>query len=236
MQRGVAIVISALGGTLLGAAVGVLIVKARPRSGMGWDQIADGLGALALGGLLGCLAFGTLSAFLSRRRALVFGVVLLVLGPVLLVLAARAPSRPAPEQAVRAPFEPTFMAQMFSRIALGDPGPPPGVRPFAFRELRVDARTWTLTSKGWGPAADRRHCSADLDQVDLERLAESARRVFDQGVENCPGAGSASFSVHVEWMGETRGAAGFGLACRQDQPAMEHFLATFEQIHDRLCT
>lgn len=220
---------------MIGSALGILVVKSRPRSGMGWDQIADAIGALALGGGVGCVTCVVLAALASERRALKLGVVLIVLGPLLLVLAARVPSRRAPVQPVRPPFEPTFVVQMFTRIAAGDPGPPPG-ESFPHRELRVDARTWTLSTKGWGPAVERPYCSAELSADDLARLGEPARRIFEQGVRNCPAAGSAIYSVQIEWSGDTRGTASFGLACLDQQPAMAEFLETFDQVREEVCS
>lgn len=235
MKRAVALVAAVLGGAMFGGGLGLLVLKSRPRTGMGWDQIADGLGALALGGLLGCLVCGFLVAWVEERRAAPIGWTLLVLGPVLLVLAARAPSRPAEEAPQQPPFEPIFVVQMFSRIPAADPGPPAGIGDFPHRELRVDARSRRLTSKSWGPAAQRGYCAAELDDRSLQQLAEHAEAVFEEGVENCPSAGRATFSVTVEWAGETRGAASFGLACLEDQTRMSELLETFGSVHARVC-
>ena len=229
---------SAFGGTAFGGGMGVMILKSRPRSGMGWDQIADALGALGLGGILGLVTFSVLSLRLEERRALGMGLAVLVLGPLLLVIAARLPGQPAPTAPVIVPFEPTFVFQMYSRIAAGEAGPPPGTGDFPFRELRVDARAWQLHSKGWGPATTRRYCSAELVSQDLQFLAPAVQEVFDQAdesLQNCPAAGRATFSVTVEWAGETRGAASFGLDCVEEGAPMVQLLERYADVHDRVC-
>ena len=238
MKRLPAVGLSALGGCAFGAAIGVLVLKSRPRSGMGWDQIADGLGALALGGMVGLVVFLLLALRLDGARALTLGAVTVIVGPLLLVVAARIPGRPAPTAPEVLPFEPTFVFQMYSRIPAGDPGPPAGVDGFPFRELRVDARSWRLTSKGWGPATERTYCAAELDEASLARLAVAVRRVFDEAEEslqNCPGAGRATFSVTVEWQAETRGVASFGLTCMDRGTAMAALLDEFAAVHDLTC-
>jgi hypothetical protein len=52
-----------------GATLGGLYVRLFvPRTGMGWDQLADTLGGLMLGGLIGLVAGGVLAAILDTRR------------------------------------------------------------------------------------------------------------------------------------------------------------------------
>ncbi len=219
---------------LAGASVGILIYKLTPQSGMGFDGIADALGALFLGlvggGLMGLLG----SLFLSDRTNWIASAVALLVAVTIFWLAARSEQSRIAQPEARPPFEPAFVVQMFSRIAAGDPGPPPSVEGFPFRELRVSAHDWSLEAKGWG-GPERRYCRGDLERDELERLAAVAGAMAAEGIRNCErsDAGSGLFSLTVEWEGQTTGVAMFGLHC-QEQPAVTRFLDEFERVRSRL--
>jgi len=67
----VAVVCAAVAGALLGTLFVVLFV---PKTGMGWDQIADALGGLMVGGLLGVIAGIVLAVVLDVRGKLIAAV------------------------------------------------------------------------------------------------------------------------------------------------------------------
>jgi len=79
-----------LTGTLSGSALGILFVKLFvPRKAMGWDGMADALGGLMLGGLIGIVVSIILISMISVRRRLQAAVieallVLLIIAEVLL--------------------------------------------------------------------------------------------------------------------------------------------------------
>lgn len=65
VSRSLLVLFSGIGGALLGALYVRLFV---PRTGMGWDQLADALGGFMLGGLLG-LALGAVGAVRFEPRS-----------------------------------------------------------------------------------------------------------------------------------------------------------------------
>lgn len=98
-------------GGVCGAVLGLLFVRLFvPRTGMGWDQLADALGGLMVGGLLGLVAGGVLIFLLGTRgRFLAAGVLLVVAIAGVVGMAWTREPRPASEPVVREkPFEPWF--------------------------------------------------------------------------------------------------------------------------------
>jgi hypothetical protein len=63
-SRSLLVLSSGIGGALLGSLYVRLLV---PRTGMGWDQLADALGGFMVGGLLGLAAGGVGAARLGVR-------------------------------------------------------------------------------------------------------------------------------------------------------------------------
>ena len=228
-------------GVIVGVGVGILILKLRPQTGMGFDGIADALGALLLGSIGGAITGLVASLFLSVRTTWPIAGLTLLVGAALVLFAARMPQNRPPTPEPIAAFEPTFVVQMHSRIAPGDPGPPAelGERGrFPYRELRVSAIDWTLSSKGWGTPTERSYCSGTLEEEELEQLAAHAKSLHDGvgsagGVEDCHAPERSPFSLTVDWEGETRGATSFSFVCGEPLELTE-FLEVFDSIRARL--
>ncbi len=88
-------------GLVSGAFLGALFVRLFvPKTGMGWDQIADALGGFMVGALLGVVAAAFLIGRLDVRRRLLASGAFVVVGVLVLVgLRLSAPNRTESEPA-----------------------------------------------------------------------------------------------------------------------------------------
>jgi hypothetical protein len=88
----------AVTGALLGLLFVALFV---PKTGMGWDQMADALGGLMVGGVLGVVVGIVLAVALDVRRKLIAaGVCILIAGLAIGGLALNRQERPEPASSV----------------------------------------------------------------------------------------------------------------------------------------
>ena len=162
------ILIGGVTGALLGALYVRLLV---PKTGMGWDQLADALGGLMLGGLLGLVIAVGLCFVLTARRWL-WAVLAMTVVSVLVLAGLRLsrPERPVEDPVVREePFRPWFRVKV--RIGHSQEvmlGVERGAEPIPFTEAEVSSGLEELTRIGWGP--DFTRCKAEPSREDLDRL------------------------------------------------------------------
>ena len=101
---------------ILGALLGLLYVRLFvPKTGMGWDQLADVLGGLMLGGLIGLVAGAVGVALMAPRRRALAAAICAVLTVALIVgfsVTAPARTQPSPPVVREEPFDPWFNVQI----------------------------------------------------------------------------------------------------------------------------
>ena len=149
-----AILLLVISGGFLGMTLGGLYVKwFVPKTGMGWDQLADLLGGLMVGGLLGITAGIGLFLFLPQRRRLVAGAAMAV-GSILIVIGlvlTRPPATDASEPVIReTAFSPWYRVKFRTnhndavlRAASIDQ------RPLPFIEAELSTAGPSATYVGW---------------------------------------------------------------------------------------
>jgi len=226
-------------GLVSGALLGGLYVRVFvPPTGMGWDQIADALGGLMVGGTVGAAAGIALALGLSGRGRTFAAVGIIVLG-VASVFALRAmrEERPAPEPVVREePFSPRYMVRM--NVGRTDEllrGTLPEARPVPLTETTLFTATEGLDFVGWDD--ELLLCRAEVDRDDLAALVPRVRAAHAEAAAgHCrtdnPDDDPVSISVYFD--GERRNAT-VQADCLAARPAMLALADGIADLADRIC-
>ena len=222
---------------LAGAALGLLWVKlfVAPKD-MGWDGLADALGGMMLGALIGLVAAGFMIALLSVRRQWAgFGITAAVAVLTVVGLVRTAPERrEAPPPVAKKSFQPTFRVglrvghtrEILSVVASDE-------RPIPFVEAEVSTGKPELVFVGWGPAFHR--CTAAPTEVDLESLVPRIRRVIAASSSYCR-TPEDDLTLSVSWnLAGDIGNQGLEAGCLPDQPALRELVDAVNVLGERLC-
>jgi MFS family permease len=222
---------------IAGATLGGLWVKLFvPRKAMGWDGLADMLGGLMVGALLGGVVTVLLVFLLSVRWQWVWiGGATVVAGLILTGLALTAPEREvSSEPILEKDFQPFFRATM--RVTHTPEileAVPPNERPFPFVEAEVFSGKPELIRMGWGPDFER--CVATPSTADLEALlpyvqaASAAAGPFCRTPED-------DLTVSVRWnvAGDSDGR-GLDTGCLPDTPEFTALADAIDVLANQLC-
>jgi hypothetical protein len=222
--------VAAVAGALLGGLYVRLFV---PKTGMGWDQLADALGGLMLGGLLGFAVGVALCFFLKARRRWWVAVALCGLSVLLMAgLWALRPPRPASEPVVREePFRPWFRAKI--RVGHSEDilrAVEPGAEPIPFTEAEVSTGLPELVRVGWGPELAR--CKAEPTREELHRLlplVTAAAEESKAGACRTERDGDLGVVVGITLDGE-RSSARVEADCLPQRPALVALAAAMEEV------
>ncbi len=225
---------------LSGALLGGLFVRFFvPQTGMGWDRLADALGGLMVGGLLGIVAGAVLAALLSARRRMQAAAGFAALAvATFVVLAVTAPERPQPSAPVvrEEPFRPFFVA----KVGIGNSDAillavPEADRPFAFTEMEVRSGGPSLERVGWGP--DLARCRAEPSRDDLAVLlpaVEAAAAEATGTICRTPREDDLNLTFYASIDGERKSATVQG-DCLAERPAMAELARALGDLAARLC-
>jgi len=235
----VAWILLALTSALLGASLGGLWVRLFvPKKQMGWDALADALGGLMLGAVIGLAAGAIVATFLSMRGRLLASLAAAV--AMVLVFAGLAstgrthrvlePAAP-PKKSFPIPFSAAVRVSHSEEILRAVP---PGEEPIPFSEGKV----WTVGPEvirvGWGPELE--HCSATPTDADLEAIVPVLRRAIrEEAGPICrteeEGDLILSFAMRLE---DQRASASVEAGCLVDRPALSALIEAIGGLIDRL--
>lgn len=229
LKRVLAGFVLVVGCLFAGALFGIVAVRLlRPTTSSGWDGIADALGGLMLGGGTG-LVVAIVALFTVRARLpLAAGIAWLAL----IVAVALIRIVPAQKLALPVqpdPFEPTYVIQLYSRIAASEPGSPD--LGFPYRELRVDANYRSLTVKRWGSPPPV--CSTGLDDAQLATLVPLIEAI--DAPEDCAPEGPG-FSLIIDWPEQPQRGYFVEPGCLARDPELAAFVEAFERLRAATCT
>lgn len=225
-------------GILAGAALGLLYVKLFvPKTGMGFDGLADALGGMMLGALIGMIAGGLMAFRLPiRKQWMGVGVALALAVVTFGGLVLTAPKRePAPPPVVKKAFRPTFRVKLrvsHTREILEAVAPDD--RPLPFTEAEISTGKSGLVLVGWGPDFDR--CTAIPIESDLESLVPLIRDANGVAGPFCR-TPDDDLTLAANWsLAGKMGGQGLDAGCLdQDHEAIRTLAAAINEIGSRLC-
>jgi hypothetical protein len=227
---------SALAGALLGT---VFVRFFVPRTGMGWDQLADALGGLMLGAIIGLVAgiFATVR-FDTRRRLVATAVAILIVAATVGILRLAAEPRQDAEPVVREQdFQPWFRVSV--RVGHTEEvlnGVEPGDEPVPFSEGSIFTAIPELIHVGWGP--EFRRCRAEPSVDDLNFLLPLVRAVSDEAAAGmCRTPRSDDLGVVMNFSREDGRGGGDRVEsdCLVDRPALVNLANALQTVAARLC-
>lgn len=231
---GLALLVSNL---IAGVGLGLLWVKLFiPAKQMGWDGLADVLGGIMVGGLLG-IVVTVLAVFLvSIRVQWVWGGIAVVIGGLAFAfLALTAPEREvAAEPIIEEKFRPAFVLRMSatqSQEILAEV--PASERPFPF----VEAEIWTgkpeLNRVDWEVESER--CVAKPAHADFATILPLVQEVIDAADPDCR-TPEDDLRFRVRWNIENNpGNITLDAGCLPDQPETEALIEAVDTLAERLC-
>lgn len=223
-----------LGALLLFGVLGGGLVATRVigTSGMGWDRLADTLGGMLVGGVLGVVAgvVGVLRLSANGRFWLTGGAVIGCLGAVAFLQATQPRVRTGSVTSIPAPPVESFSLHM--GVADGLAGPPPQGDRLPWDHLRIASNL----SLDYVPAGSPgRHCAANgiMDTPDgivaltaLRRVLANLPTEFDCG-EPCP----SCMEVSLEWfLDQTRWSASLTDRCWRSHPQLQPLRGSVEPL------
>jgi len=242
LLAGVAVVLAT---GLLGAMLGGLYVRLFvPRTGMGWDQIANALGGLMLGGLIG-LVVGLVVALTTSTRVRAITAAVAVVGALAMIVILRllaGPLTPAqagpsdPPTPVERNFSPMYMVNVrvgHSERILRELDP--AARPIPFTDVELFSATPHLEHIGWGPEFTR--CDVEPTREDLGRLLpliEAAHAELDRGSCRTPNPDDLNVPVGINLDSDRRGGT-IEADCLAERPAIVALAEAIAALADRLC-
>lgn len=226
-------------GLVAGALLGGLYVRLFvPRTGMGWDQLADALGGLMVGGALGALAGIALALFLSGRGRVVSAAVMIVLAvSALFTLRALREERPESEPFVRQEaFKPMYLVRM--NVGKSDEilrATPPEARPVPFTEMELFTASEELELVGWDQEPSR--CQVAVSRDDLTALiprVQTAHAEAAAGHCRTDNPDDYPVSLSVNFDGQRYNAT-VQADCLADRPAMLALAEAIADLSERVC-
>ena len=226
-----------LSSTVAGAVLGLVWVKLfATAESMGWDALADALGGMMLGGLVGLVIGGLMIARLSVRRQWAgFAIGLALVGLAIVGLPLSAPNREeAPPPAAKTSFQPFFRIglrlshtqEILSAVAAAE-------RPLPFTEAEVSSGKPELVYVVWGP--DFHRCTGVPSEIDLESIVPRIQKVIASADLACKTPeNDLSLSVYWNMAGEI-GNQSLDVGCLPDQPAVRELADAIAALGRRLC-
>lgn len=210
------------GGLFSGAMLGLLWVKLFvPKKQMGWDGIADTLGGLMLGGLLGVAIAIFLLFKLSQQSQLRAGIVTLVLGGVVFGgLIATAPDRDPQEAVVmREQFEPFFRLTIrLSHTKEILDGIQPIERPLPFTEASISSSKPEFSIVSWGPEYEQ--CTITPSEDDLVAVVRILQELDATAGPFCK-TPADDLTIAASWRIKNKsGNQSMEMACLTEKPAL----------------
>jgi hypothetical protein len=227
--------VAAVAGALAGGLYVRLFV---PKTGMGWDQLADMLGGLMLGGLLGLVAGVALCFFLTARQRWAGAGLLLMLSlaTVAVLFALREPRTPSEPVVREEPFRPWFRASI--RVGHSEEilrAVEPGNEPIPFTEAEVSTGLPELVHVGWGP--DFVRCRAEPTREELARLlllVTAAAEEAKAGPCRTDNEADLGVGVGISLDGE-RTSARVDAECLPKRPALMALAEAVEEVATHSC-
>lgn len=224
--------------SLAGLALGVLYVRLFiPAPAMGWDAIADMLGGMMAGALLGLLTGAVLYRQLPQgqriRAGLIATGVALVTFAGLIITAPKSTSTPPPT--ITRAFQPAFRLtirvshteEILSRT-------PPNAQPLPFTEAQISSGKPVLLYKTWGPAFAT--CTTQPDSTDLALLV-SHIEALEAAVGPLCQTPEDDLLLAASWrLAGTQGNQSIHAGCLDAQPAFLAATQAIEQMASRLCS
>ncbi len=222
---------------LAGAALGMVYVKLFvPRKAMGWDGLADVLGGIMLGGLVGVVIGLALVALVSVRTQLVTMAIAAATAVIAVAgLAATAPKREAsPPPKIEKSFQPFFRIgfrvnhteEILVSVA-------PEERPFPFTEAKIWTSKPELTRTGWGP--EFAECVATPSRADLEALIPPLEATIAAAGPYCQ-TPEEDLKASLNWrLGSDGGGQGLHAGCLGEMPEVRALVEAVGALADRLC-
>lgn len=222
---------------IAGAGLGLLWVKLFvPAKQMGWDGLADVLGGIMVGGLLGIVVTLLAVFLLSNRVQWIWSGVAVVIGLVTFAgLVITAPEREVSAEPIfEEKFRPAFVLRMKTSQSpeiLAEV--PPSKRPFPF----VEAEIWTgkpeLNRVDWEAESER--CVAKPTHQDFATILPLIEEVIDAADPNCR-TPEDDLRFSVRWNIENNpGNKTLDAGCLPDQPETVALIDAVGTLAERLC-
>ncbi|MEM7343946.1 MAG: hypothetical protein AAF485_06860 [Chloroflexota bacterium] len=231
---GLAVLVS---NVIAGVALALLWVRLFvPPKAMGWDGLADFLGGIMVGTLLGVVVSVVIIALLSIRVQWIWSGIAVVIGGLTFAgLVMTAPQREVSSEPVfKEPFRPAFVVRMkISQSQEILTTVPSDEQPLPF----VEAEVWTgkpeLIRVGWGP--DFKRCVAAPSDDDLATLLPLVEAVIATAGPNCR-TPEDDLSLSLRWNLENNpGTQALDAGCLPDQPEFVALTDAIGTLADRLC-
>ncbi len=222
---------------IAGAALGLLWVKLFiPPKAMGWDGLADVLGGIMVGALLGLVVSALMVFLLSIRvQWMWIGIAVVVGGLTFAGLVITAPKREvSSEPILKEKFRPAFVVRMkVSQSQEILDAVPPGERPVSFVETEVWTGKPELIWVDWG--SDFERCVVTPSNADLSTLLPLVQEVIATAAPNCR-TPEDDLSLSVRWNLENNpGSQTLDAGCLPDQPEFVALTDAIGTLANRLC-
>ena len=221
-------------------ALGLLYVRLFvPSTGVGFDALADALGGMIVGSLVGLVAGGIMVARLEvRRQWMVIGVwlavTILTFAGLALTARERGSAPLAAEPDVKKSFQPTFRVGMrvsHTREILARVGS--DEHPLPFTEAEVSTGKPELVLVGWGP--DFNECTALPSESDLTDLVPRIRDAMAAAGSYCR-TKEEDLKLAVNWnLAGDAGTQGLDAGCLAELTAVSALADAIGALGQRLC-
>ncbi len=223
--------------TFAGIALGLLFVRLFiPKKTMGWDGIADALGGVMIGALIGFVASLLLIKLLSlKQQGKGILIAALVSGITFAGLIATTPERvQTPAPTIKKAFQPTFRINM--RVSHTDEilaAIPENDWPLPFVEAEVSSGKPEFIYKGWGPNFER--CVATPTDADLMELVPHIKDINIEAGPFCR-TPEDDLNLSASWhlAGESNNQA-IQTGCLDERPAFRSMAEAIYTLASHLC-
>lgn len=220
-----------------GIALGILYVRLFiPRPDMGWDGIADMLGGMMLGALLGLVAGVVLFRLLQPGRRIRASMTATGIGLLTFAgLIATAPKQAvSPAPAIKQAFQPAFRFSM--RVSHAEEilaNTPANAQPLPFTEAQIASGKPVLVYKTWGP--DFAECNAQPDTADLEVLVAHIL-ALDAASGSICSTPEEDLLIAASWrINGTQGNQSIEAGCLASKPAFRAASEALTGLAENLC-
>lgn len=223
--------------SIAGTSLGILYVRLFiPKPDMGWDGIANMLGGMTVGALLGLGTGIVLYRLLQPGKRILAGLSAIGVGLVtfagLIVTAPNKETAPPPviEQAFQPAFQLTIRVshteEILASIAENE-------RPLPFTEAQIASGKPVFVYKTWGPDFDT--CTAKPDTDDLELLVSRIRALDNAAGPLCR-TPENDLLLAASWrLAGTQGNQSIHAGCLDTRPAFRATTEAIASLAVRLC-
>ncbi|MEM8488463.1 MAG: hypothetical protein AAF564_23140 [Bacteroidota bacterium] len=221
-----------------GISLGILYVRLFiPKPDMGWDGIADMLGGMMVGALLGLVAGSVLSRLLRPGKRVRAGLTAAGIGLLTFAgLIATAPKQEtSPPLVVKQTFQPVFRFTM--RVSHTEEilvNTPVNAQPLPFTEAQIASGKPVLFYKTWGPAFEE--CSAQPDEEDLNLIVLHIKALDAESGPLCR-TPEEDLLIAASWrLDGVQGNQSIHAGCLDAKPAFRAASEAIEALAEKLCT